>query len=237
MKKGFITTIIRDIIKYRKNKGAYFIMVEYSSDGKFAYYKGLKFTRDDRTGYFLNSTTRQRLHRCVYAEEVGEIPAGKNYHIHHIDGNKMNNEPHNLKLTTNSKHTSYHSNKRIEENSEYFEKFQKAGIAEAPKWHSSKEGKEWHKKHYEANLKDKLQIEKSFNCEQCGNEFLGKNNGRNRFCSAKCRSKWRRDNKLDDVDRECSVCGSTFRTHKYDKVKTCSKECQSISYRRSRGWA
>lgn len=212
-------------------------MIEYSSDGKFAYYRGLKFTRDNKTGYYLNSTIHKRLHRYVYMNEVGEIPSGKGYHIHHIDGDKSNNKPDNLQLTTNSKHTSYHSTKRVEENPDYFEKFQKAGIAKAPKWHSSKEGNEWHKKHYETTLRDKLQVEKCFQCEQCGSEFKGKNNGRNKFCSAKCRSKWRRYNKLDDIDRECSVCGNIFRTNKYDKIKTCSKECQSISYRRARGWA
>ena len=65
-------------------------MISYKSNGKFAYFNGLKFTRDDKTGYYLNSTIRKRLHRCVWEYYNGEIPKG--YHIHHKDNDKSNND-------------------------------------------------------------------------------------------------------------------------------------------------
>ena len=67
---------------------------------KYIEYDGLKFCRDDKTGYYLNSTIRKRLHRYVWEKERGEIPEG--YHIHHIDKNKANNDISNLALISAS---------------------------------------------------------------------------------------------------------------------------------------
>lgn len=211
--------------------------VKYTDNGKFAYYEGLKFTRDDKTGYYLNSTIRKRLHRYVYEKEVGEIPKGRHNHIHHIDGDKGNNRADNLELLTNQKHNVHHGNINLKMNPEFYEKFHKIGIEAAPEWHSSEEGIKWHKEHYERNVKGKILKEKEFTCEQCGENFIGKDNGQNRFCSNKCKSKWRRDSGVDDVERECSICGNTFITHKYGKTKTCSKECRAELFKQSRGWA
>lgn len=212
------------------------MVVEYKNGGKFAFYDGLKFTRDDKTGYYLNSTIGKRLHRYIYEKEVSEIPKGKNFHIHHIDGNKANNLVSNLELTTNSKHTKHHTVMKMKDNPDAFRRFQEAGIAKAPEWHASKEGNEWHRRHYE-RIKGNLQEILEFECEQCHELYEAVDNGQNRFCSNKCKSKWRRDSGLDDIDRKCAICDNVFKTHKYDKVKTCSKECRAISYRQSRGWA
>lgn len=38
----------------------------------------------------------ERLHRKVWEETHGEIPSG--YEVHHIDEDKANNQPENLKL-------------------------------------------------------------------------------------------------------------------------------------------
>ena len=69
-------------------------------DKKQIEYNGLKFNRDDKTGYYLSTTNvngkRKRLHRYVWECNYGEIPKG--YHIHHIDENKGNNSIENLEL-------------------------------------------------------------------------------------------------------------------------------------------
>ena len=48
------------------------------------------------------------LHRLIYEECYGSIPKG--YTIHHIDGDKTNNNPGNLMLLTKSNHHKLHMN-------------------------------------------------------------------------------------------------------------------------------
>lgn len=49
-----------------------------------------------------------KVHRLVYLSFVGQIPKGKKYHIHHIDGNKQNNNVNNLELVNSSEHHKIH---------------------------------------------------------------------------------------------------------------------------------
>lgn len=49
-----------------------------------------------------------KVYRLVYLSFVGQIPKGKKYHIHHIDGNKQNNNVNNLKLVNSSEHHKIH---------------------------------------------------------------------------------------------------------------------------------
>ena len=50
----------------------------------------------------------QFLHRLIMAEQLGcGIP--KNYHVHHIDGNKLNNKIENLQTITPEEHTRLHT--------------------------------------------------------------------------------------------------------------------------------
>lgn len=48
------------------------------------------------------------LHRLIYEEVYGSIPKG--YAIHHIDGDKTNNNPGNLMLLSKSNHHKLHFN-------------------------------------------------------------------------------------------------------------------------------
>lgn len=47
------------------------------------------------------------LHRLIYEEVYGPIPKG--YAIHHIDGDKTNNNPGNLMILTKSNHHRLHT--------------------------------------------------------------------------------------------------------------------------------
>ena len=53
---------------------------------KYIYFNNIKFTRDNKTGYYLNSTIRKRLHRYVWEFYNGDIEKG--FDIHHKDLNK-----------------------------------------------------------------------------------------------------------------------------------------------------
>jgi hypothetical protein len=49
----------------------------------------------------------KKLHRLIYEAYYGQIPDG--YHVHHIDGNKLNNRIDNLQLLSKSEHSSLHN--------------------------------------------------------------------------------------------------------------------------------
>ena len=76
-------------------------------------------------------------------------------------------------------------------------------------------------------MKEKLHTKHEFKCECCGEIFESVNNGVNRFCSNKCKSKFRRMNGLDNITRKCVTCGKEFSTNKYKKIINCSKSCSS----------
>lgn len=192
---------------------------------KFVWFNGVKFTRDNETGYYLNSTIRKRLHRYIWEYHNGPIPKGS--HIHHIDGDKSNNVIENLMLLGHGEHATLHGNERAEKAyNEMIRNLNENARPKASEWHGSREGKEWHKKHYE-NTKDKLHIKKIFECKECGLRFKAIDNGLTSFCSNKCKSKWRRKSGIDDEVRVCSYCGNNYKVNKYKKNKTCSRSCSN----------
>lgn len=202
-------------------------------DKKQIEYNGLKFNKDDKTGYYLSTTNvngkRKRLHRYVWECNYGEIPKG--YHIHHIDKDKGNNSIENLELIKAGRHSRLHLTELA---TDEFKEKRKVNIKEnalpkAIEWHKSEEGRKWHREHYKKGLG---QMEKEiFQCDYCGKEFQSISMGRNRFCSNKCKSAWRRKSGIDDEERICVICNNKFITNKYSKAKTCSGRC-SGEYRK-----
>lgn len=191
---------------------------------KYISYDGLRFCRDDKTGYYLNSTIRKRLHRYIWEKEVGTIPKG--CQIHHIDGNKANNDISNLAIMTASGHQRLHGQEQ--KRKEFArENIKKAAIF-ASIWHGSEAGKKWHSEH----MKGFKQPRHDMICEQCGTTYKGVKG--QRFCSNKCKAAWRRKSGKDDVQQICEQCGKTFLTSRYSGVKYCSRECTHIAHR---GWS
>lgn len=190
---------------------------------KYQYFDGVKFTRDDKTGYYLNSSIRKRMHRYVWEYYYGEVPEG--YQIHHKDKDKSNNDISNLEAIPFSNHAKLHSKERAEIRYEaVVANLKDNALPKAIEWHRSDEGRQWHTEHYE-RTKHKLHPEQAMICEMCGNEYMGKVSAENRFCSNKCKSAWRRKSGLDDEIRKCAYCGAYFTTNKYSKVQLCSRSC------------
>lgn len=195
---------------------------------KFIWFDGLKFTLDEKTGYYLNSTIRKRLHRYVWEYHWGEIPKG--YQIHHIDGDKSNNDISNLLMVSHHGHAVYHSNMQVEtKGKDFFIERMNHARHYANEWHKSEAGSEWHKKHYEA-MKEKLHVTASYTCDNCGKPFTAaKKDIPTHFCSNSCKAAWRRKQGIDNETRTCIICGKQFVVNKYYKTKCCSRKCGSIS--------
>lgn len=209
--------------------------VKYFDNGKIAYYNGYRFTRDDKTGYYLSSVKigerRIRLHIYVYQCERGrDVPKG--WSIHHIDENKAHNDINNLACIPQYHHSSYHSREYVKEHKEEMVQQMSEIRSKASEWHGTAEGHEWHKKHYE-KMKDALHVQHTFKCLVCGKEFKSAQT-ESKFCCNACKSKYRRALHLDDEKRICPVCGKAFKANKYSKTKTCSKKCGGILRRITR---
>lgn len=90
--KGRLASFYRGvfhILSNKNSKGGYFSVVLHGDKGKRKY---------------------TRIHRLVYETFVGEIPKGKKYHIHHINGNKQDNRLENLIYLSSSEHQQKHIN-------------------------------------------------------------------------------------------------------------------------------
>lgn len=188
---------------------------------KFLEYDGLKFTRDEKTGYYLNSTNRVRMHVYVWQKEVGDIPKG--YEIHHINRDKADNRIENLRLMKTSEHRKLHASIMTEEHKEKLRRnLDEKARPKASEWHGSEEGREWHRRHYD-EFKEKLHRKEKVTCANCGREFEGEPHSR--FCSNACKSAWRRKEGIDNEERVCPICGRVFLVSKYSKKIYCSTKC------------
>lgn len=162
----------------------------------------------------------KRLHVVVYRFYNGVIPPG--FAIHHKDENTHNNHPLNLEMMLRGDHQRLHMGKRdIEEMRKTINHARKF----ASKWHSSPEGRAWHRE-LAKSMKYKT-IEKI--CAQCGKPFTTialSENGHAKFCSNNCKSEARRKSGVDDIEVKCSICGQAFIKNRYARKVTCSNVCQ-----------
>lgn len=200
--------------------------VEYSDDGNVAFYDGYKFNRDKKTGYFLSTRKtdlgrQERLHAYVWRKHNGKPEQG--YQVHHIDGDKNNNEIENLICVSGSIHSNYHANQYAAGHKrEMLDNLDRNARPKAAEWHRSEAGREWHRLHGIKTMENRKLLD--FVCEQCGKPFQSKKAG-SRFCCNACKSQWRRDAGIDNVIRVCAICGDKFTTNKYSKAQTCSSLC------------
>ena len=147
--------------------------------------KVIQFHKDCVTGYWVNNTYHLRLHREKLRLELGLTKEQmEGLDVHHIDGNKDNNDISNLQLINKIKHVTTHAKEQVHEKI--------------------------------------IKI-----CEWCGEEYESSSNvaHKQRFCSEKCKMKWRRANGLDREQRVCILCGNTFTCTKTLPTKFCSRQC------------
>lgn len=192
---------------------------------------GLRFVKDDKTGYYRNDTVRTRLHRYLYEKEYGELP--DEVDVHHIDHNKSNNALENLMALGRSDHMRLHGSEMTNERREWArENLNENASPAACVWHGSEEGREWHKEHYE-RMKDVLHERKPFKCKYCGKQFYSNRPG---YCSNNCKSAYRRAMGFDNITLVCPICGETYETNKYQLAETCSRSCSNrLRWRRKNG--
>jgi hypothetical protein len=181
---------------------------------------GRRFYKLKRDGYWYSTDSpRVYAHRWVWMNIHGKIPKG--CHIHHKDKDRSNNSIENLELMNASCHLKLHMTpERRERHRISFSKIRDL----AKLWHSSDEGRAWHKYHAIKCKLGKWEPRKH-SCSQCHNEFFSTKRSNTKFCSNKCKSKWRRYTGLDDISKTCGRCGTVFQNSKYSKQKFCSRMC------------
>ena len=210
--------------------------VAYSENGKHAIFNGNRFTKDKRTGYYLSTAkmgnSRQRLHVAVW--EYHNCPAPHGYHVHHVDGNKDNNDISNLKLITASEHLKLHGRELTEEQREQRRiNVVKNAVPKASEWHKTEEASRMHREMAKKQWENKKP--QKYVCDYCGKEYESLNNygeEGNRFCSNACKSAWRRKSGIDNEIRVCEVCGREFSVNKYRKTSICSRHCAMVKRHR-----
>lgn len=210
--------------------------VTYSADKKHAYFNDETFTRDEKTGYYLitrgQKRSGRRLHKAVFEYYNGPISEGR--HIHHIDGDKNNNDISNLRLMSAREHAMLHGKELTDEQRERRRNnVVKNAIPKSIEWSKTEEAsrmnREKAKKLWENKKPEK------YICTHCGKEFESINSYgemENRFCSNACRSAWRRKSGTDNEVRVCEVCGKEFSINKYRKTSICSRHCAMVKRHR-----
>lgn len=203
--------------------------VEYQGENqKIAYFDGIRFVRDEKTGFYLSSckigAARMRLHVYVWEYFNGPVPEG--YHVHHIDQNRFHNDIENLQCLDRHDHLKHHGNERFKENPEpILESFAKA-VEAAKEWHGSEAGREWHKEHFE-KCRAAMFVERDYTCQICGKVFKSTKVNAKYCCNAH-KSTARRRSGVDNITAVCEVCGKPFVKNKYSKAATCSSPCAGI---------
>jgi hypothetical protein len=136
--------------------------------------------------YYVSSATKltgyktKRLHRYIWEKQNGEIPKGM--HIHHKDGNSLNNTLGNLELVTTKEHNQAHYQDHLatwRKNMDYARKY-------ASEWHKSKAGKEFHKKISRISWDRKQLVTRE--CNTCKKEYGTWFPTRSKFCSGNCKA-------------------------------------------------
>ena len=139
-------------------------------------------------GYYFQHKGR-RLHRVVWEFYHGPVPKG--YHVHHMDGNRANNQIENLECIPAEKHESDHGHtaERLEYGKMHIERIRPKAV----EWHKSEAGLTWHSEQGKKNY-EKRKVN-TYVCTQCGKEYQTKHvyaEGSNHFCSNNCKAKYRR---------------------------------------------
>ena len=156
-----------------------------------------KSYRTNNSGHFIGAMGAL-LHRKVWESFFGEIPNG--FVVHHIDGNKANNDITNLQLMSRTEHSRLHNSNTCRLPKKIFvcemcgREYEAVGNGKNRFCSAS-----CTQKHY------KLKHPKRKICPFCGAEFVTRHS-KTKYCSATCASRayWqRRRDEITSPSRKC----------------------------------
>lgn len=174
-------------------------------------YKGRNYVMN-KYGHYVTSVTknhvvtRHYIHRDIWEDNFGPIPEG--YHVHHKDGDRLNNVIENLECVSIKEHSERHP-----------------GFAE---WTRRDDVRKSHSKMMRRIL-DETPI-RTQTCEICGKEFTYRqaNGVPAKVCSNQCRGKKNRMTYTKTF--VCAYCGKEFTRFIGHKRTFCSISC-ALFYR------
>lgn len=186
-------------------------------------FKGIEYRRH-KNYYIAPPSVREEhsnLHRAIWANAHGEIPAG--HHIHHINGDPFDNRIENLECIPAAEHLSEHA-----KNSQWIKSGGAAAQLDkvrhlAVNWHRSDEGRAWHSNHAKELWECREPVAKE--CNYCRETFKTKHYHQ-QFCCRLCKQR-----KLNGVNtapppRRCH-CGNEFEIKTAGSTKKyCSPKCK-----------
>lgn len=178
-------------------------------------YRGYSYSRSPGRLYYFPSSWvkarygRESLHRDIYTDTYGPIPAG--YHVHHKDGNAENNTPENFELISASDHAKHHYEDRFESIKAARQAWERTPEAKATKRAAMAKAR--------ANTPERTE-----SCPHCGKPVATRHSTRI-YCSSACQAA---DRRLVKNLRECPICGSTYGGQApgaRNVAQTCSYKC------------
>ena len=188
---------------------------------KHVRFEGLRYCRDEKSGYYLNSTIRKRLHRAVWEHFKGAVPEGHDVH-HRFANDKHTIDVDRLECMPRGDHHREHWRQDDGTKLAQARKNIAAAGEAARTWHGTPEGLKWHAQHARDQHAARQPVAKV--CEQCKANFLDRSVCLGaRFCSNNCKSKARRASGVDDEERFCIVCARKFTINRYQERKFCTK--------------
>lgn len=193
---------------------------------KYQEFNGIRFYQTNENDYFRHSAngTTILMHRYVWEYYNCKIPKG--YHIHHIDGDKSNNDISNLQLLQGKEHWTLHGKLLTDDEREWKrQNVIKNAVPKAVEWHKSDEGRQWHREHIQKQ-QEVLHRKVNKTCIYCGKPFLGRSIAK--FCCNACKSAYARAQNKTKEERICAICGKSFITDKYKDAQCCSSRCRAI---------
>ena len=176
------------------------------------------------------------LHRALWEAAHGAIPAG--WHVHHKDGNYLNNTLENLGCLDPRAHAAEHreDRRRVGRRPEHLAKLDMAR-EKASEWHKSDAGREWHRGHAKTSLAKahaayKPPEPRGCVCQSCGGAFVARSN-KAQFCSPAC---WREHHNAVARERgiqsrsgyRCTHCAVEF-VAATTKQKYCTAKCKTAA--------
>ena len=143
---------------------------------KFIIHNGRKYGIQTTGRYYQdwNKATGERLlHRVIWIEHNGPIPDG--LEIHHKNGDWTDNRIENMELLSKAEHMRMHMQERFKDQHYYARNLESLKLAQeaAKEWHSSEEGREWHRHHAYNSILKREKFE-GF-CKQCGKPVITQN--------------------------------------------------------------